>query len=51
MRIIPLLILLLVAGCQSTTTGEPDRNEKPKKCDTRAADSGACVPGAYDQIF
>lgn len=50
MRMIPLLVLLLLVGCQSTTS-ETDRNAKPKKCDTRAADSGFCVPGSYDDIY
>ncbi len=50
MRMIPLLVLLLLVGCQSTT-GETDRNAKPKKCDARAIESGLCVPGTYDDIY
>ncbi len=44
-RLVMLMMVLVVAGCQSTTT---DRNEKPKECDHRAVDSGLCVPGEYE---
>lgn len=48
MRLLPLLMIVLLAACQGTKS-EPDYNEKPKKCDARAVDSGLCVPGEYDQ--
>ena len=44
-RLVMLMIVLALVGCQSTTT---DRNEKPKECDARAIDSGLCVPGGYE---
>jgi hypothetical protein len=44
-RLVMMMMLLALVGCQSTTT---DRNEKPKECDTRAIESGLCVPGEYD---
>jgi putative hemolysin len=44
-RLAMLMMALTLVGCQSTTT---DRNEKPKECDVRAADSGLCVPGGYE---
>lgn len=47
MRLIPLLLIVLLAACQGTKS-EPDYSTKPKKCDTRTADSGSCVPGSYD---
>jgi hypothetical protein len=44
-RLVMLMMVLVVAGCQSTTT---DRNEKLKECDSRAIDSGLCVPDEYE---
>jgi len=44
-RLVLLMMVLVLAGCQSTTT---DRNAKPKECDVRAVDSGICVPGEYE---
>jgi hypothetical protein len=44
-RLAVLVMVLALAGCQSTTT---DRNEKPKECDRRAIDSGLCVPDEYE---
>jgi hypothetical protein len=48
MRLIPLLMIVLLAACQGTKS-EPDYSAKPKTCDTRASDSGFCVPGEYEQ--
>lgn len=45
-RLVVLVMVLVVAGCQSTTT---DRNEKPKECDPRTVESGLCVPGEYEE--
>ena len=47
-RVVMLVMVLALAGCQSTTT---DRNEKTKECDSRAIDSGLCVPGEYDSEY
>jgi uncharacterized protein YceK len=44
-RLVLLMMVLVLAGCQSTTT---DRNAKPKECDQRAMESGLCVPGEYE---
>jgi hypothetical protein len=47
MRLLPLLLIALLAACQGTKS-EPDYSAKPQKCDARAVDSGLCVPGAYE---
>lgn len=47
MRSIPLLLALLLLGCQSSGR-ERDYSEKPKTCDSRSIESGLCVPGEYD---
>ena len=44
-RLFMLMMVFVVAGCQSTTS---DRNEKPKECDSRAIENGFCVPGEYE---
>jgi hypothetical protein len=47
MRLVLLLVVALLAGCQSTKK-ETDYSTKPKKCDAREADSGFCVAGEYE---
>ena len=43
-RLAVLFIALALVGCQSTTNS----NATPKECDSRAVDSGFCVPGEYE---
>ncbi|MEW9808014.1 hypothetical protein [Mesorhizobium marinum] len=47
MRLVLLLVVALLAACQSTKK-ETDYGTKPKTCDARSVDSGLCVPGEYD---
>ena len=47
-RVVMLMMVLALVGCQSTTT---DRNTKPKECDRRDIESGLCVPGEYDEEY
>ncbi len=47
MWLIPLLMIVLLAACQGSKS-ETDYSVKPKTCDARAVDSGACVPGEYE---
>jgi len=52
MRLIPLLLIALLAACQGTKSEtEKDYSVKPKTCDSREADSGACVAGEYEDEF
>jgi PBP1b-binding outer membrane lipoprotein LpoB len=47
MRATLLILVVLLAGCQSSDT-EKDYSPKPAECDARAADSGLCTPGEYE---
>lgn len=47
MRLIPLIMIVLLAACQSNKS-ETDHSVKLKTCDARAKDSGGCVPGEYE---
>lgn len=47
MRWFLVCAVMLISGCQSNKS-EPDYSTKPTECDKRAADSGLCVPGGYE---